>query len=65
MLDDGMSQDGSEHLICEGNSVLVERGFGGGELTFERVTLLVGDFDYIYGFEEAITKFFPVLAINI
>lgn len=45
MLDDGMSRDGGEHLICEGNSVLVEGGFGGGELIFERVTLLVDDFD--------------------
>ena len=57
-----------EHLVCESNSdysVLVEGGFGGGELAFERVTLLINYFDYFCGFEEAITKFFPVLAINV
>ena len=64
-LDDRVSRDESEHLVCESNSVLVKGGFGGGELAFERVTLLIDYFDYFYGFEEAITKFFPVLAINV
>ena len=37
--------------------VLVEGGFGGGELAFERVTLLIDYFDNFYGFEGLIANF--------